>query len=97
VRRQRWRALLVRRWRHRRVWRPTQASRRRPTYQRLVANGLASGFAADVGAALHFIDGTLAEVVTSRPPARAYKVERRCAGDVHEEPLPARDLGAPRP
>jgi dipeptidase E len=70
--------------------------RRRPTYQALVADGLASGFAADVGAALHFIDGALSEVVTSRPSARAYKVERR-GGDVSEEPLPARDLGAPHP
>jgi peptidase E len=70
--------------------------RRRPTYQRLVADGLASGFAADVGAALHFIDGALAEVVTSRPHAHAYRVERRRDGDVHEEPLPARDLDSLR-
>jgi dipeptidase E len=71
--------------------------RRRPTYQRLVADGLAPGFAADVGAALHFIDGALAEVVTSRPHAHAYRVEHLGGGDVSEEPLPARDLGAPRP
>ena len=70
--------------------------RRRPTYQRLVADGLASGFGADVGAALHFIDGALAEVVTSRPHAHAYRVGRRRDGDVHEEPLPARDLDSLR-
>jgi dipeptidase E len=46
------------------------------TIQELVADGLASGLAADIGAALHFIDGALSEVVTSRPSARAYKVER---------------------
>jgi dipeptidase E len=70
--------------------------RRRPAYQRLVADGMASGFAADVGAALHFIDGAVSEVVTSRLHARAYRVERGRGGDVHEEPLPARYLGALR-
>jgi hypothetical protein len=54
---------------------------------------MASGYAADVGAALHFVDGTLVEVVTSRPRARAYAVDLR-DGQVHEEPLAVRYLGA---
>jgi dipeptidase E len=70
--------------------------RRRPTDQQLVAEGLPPGFAADVGGALHCIDGALAEIVTSRPHVRAYRVERRRSGDVHEEPLPVHHLGAPQ-
>jgi hypothetical protein len=41
---------------------------------------------------LHFIDGTLAEVVTSRPDAAAYRVERRQDG-VDEQKLASRYLG----
>lgn len=67
--------------------------RRRPTYRRLVAEGMAPGYAADDGAALHFVGTELHEVVTSRPEAAAYRVERR-AGVVVEERLPARYLGA---
>jgi dipeptidase E len=67
--------------------------RRRPSYQRMVREGMQSGYAADVGAALHFIDGGLTEVVTSRPQAGAYRLEHR-DGDLHEERLPARYLGA---
>jgi dipeptidase E len=66
--------------------------RRRPTYQRLIREGMPSGYAADVGAALHFVDGALTEVVTSRPQAGAYRLECR-EGDAHEEKLPARYLG----
>jgi peptidase E len=67
---------------------------RRPTYHRLLGEGMAAGFAADDGAALHFVDGALREVVTSRPAARAYRVERD--GDaVDERALAGRFLGAP--
>jgi dipeptidase E len=66
--------------------------RRRPTYQRLVREGMPPGYAADDGAALVFIDGQLAEVVTSRPKAAAYRVERR-DGDLHEERHRGRYLG----
>jgi dipeptidase E len=50
---------------------------RRPAYRALVDAGtLAAGYAADDGAALCFdADGALAEVVASRPDARAYRVE----------------------
>lgn len=65
---------------------------RRPAYQRLIREGMPSGIAADVGAALHFVDGALAEVVTSRPSARAYRLERS-GGGFHDEVLPSRYLG----
>lgn len=66
---------------------------RRPTYQRLIAEGaLPDGYAAADGAAL--ICGTeLAEVVASRPAARGYRVVRRPAGDTVETELPTRYLG----
>jgi dipeptidase E len=67
--------------------------RRRPTYQRLIRDGMPSGFAADVGAALYFVDGALAEVVTSRPDAAAYRVQRVQDG-VDEQKLVSRYLGA---
>ena len=45
------------------------------------------------GCAAHFRDTTLAEVVTSRPEARAYQVERASeGGDATETPLTARLL-----
>ncbi len=66
---------------------------RRPTYHALVARGMAAGYAADDGAALHFVDGALHETVASRPGARAYRVERAQDGAVLETPLPARYLG----
>lgn len=67
--------------------------RRRPACRQLLSEGLRSGFAADVGAALHFIDGTLAEVVTSRPSAGAYRVGLE-AGEFREQALPTRYLGS---
>jgi peptidase E len=68
-------------------------ARRRPTYHRLVAKGeLAAGYAADDGAGLHFVGTRLAEVVTSRPRAGAYRVER-AGGRVAETRLDARYLG----
>ena len=66
---------------------------RRPTYHRLIADGLHSGYAADDGAALHFRGSELVEVVSSRPQAAAYRVEL-VEGHVIETRLPARFLGA---
>jgi peptidase E len=65
--------------------------RRRPTYQRFVADGGGAGFGIDDGAAMHFVDGALREVVSSRPAARAWRVAR--GDDVEELPLPSRFLG----
>jgi peptidase E len=67
---------------------------RRPTYRRLVAEGvLEDGWAADDGAALVFAGEAIEEVVASRPGATAYRVTRD--GDTaREERLAARYLGA---
>jgi peptidase E len=67
--------------------------RRRPTYHRLVAEGLVAGLAADDEAAIHFVGTELAEVVASGPDARVYRVEV-VDGEVRETPLPARLLRA---
>jgi peptidase E len=65
--------------------------KRRPAYQRFVGDGGGPGFGVDVGAALHFVDGALREVVSSRPTARAWRVAR--GDDVEELPMPTRFLG----
>jgi dipeptidase E len=50
---------------------------RRPTYRKLVASGkILEGYAADDGAALHYIDGKLKGAVASRPRAKAYRLTR---------------------
>jgi len=61
--------------------------RRRSVYRSLVDGGFPAGFAADDGAALHFVGTELREVVASRPEARAYRVERGL-----ETPIAARQL-----
>jgi peptidase E len=67
---------------------------RRSTFKRLVGAGeLGDGWAADDGAALVFTGRELSEVVTSRPDARAYRVERAANGGVRERALAARYLG----
>ena len=60
---------------------------RRPTYRRLVADGMAPGYAADDDAAFVFSGGELPEVVSQRVGARGYRV-----GEDGEEPLEARLL-----
>jgi dipeptidase E len=70
---------------------------RRPTFRRLVGDGrLPDGWAADDGAALHFGGVDLAEVVSSRQNARAYRVERvigEGANGATETELATRFLG----
>ncbi len=64
---------------------------RRPLYHRLIAAGtLADGSAGDAGAAAHFVDDTLTELIADRPGASAYRVE---AG-ITETRLKTRFLGA---
>jgi peptidase E len=49
---------------------------RRPLYHRLIADGtLAAGIACDDGAAAHFTDDELTELLADRPGAGAYRVE----------------------
>jgi peptidase E len=62
--------------------------RRRPVYTELVAGGFPPGLAADDGVGLHFRGTELAEVVTVRPGATAYRLEPG-----GETPLEARLLG----
>ncbi len=51
-------------------------ARRRPLYQRLVADGaLPPGYAADDGVALHYVDGVLHEAVRDREGAAAWRVQ----------------------
>lgn len=67
---------------------------RRPAYHRFVKAGMLGGYAADDGVGLHFIDGSLRHVVSSRPDAKGYKVELQ--GDtVVEAPLATQFLGCP--
>jgi len=55
---------------------------RRPLYHRLVADGaLPGGIACDDGAAAHFTDETLTELIADRPTSIAYRVTRKSIGD----------------
>jgi len=65
---------------------------RRPTFHRLIREGVQSGYAADDAAALHFRGSELVGVVTSRENAAAYRVEL-VNGQVVENRLDARFLG----
>ncbi|WP_422462385.1 MULTISPECIES: Type 1 glutamine amidotransferase-like domain-containing protein [unclassified Endozoicomonas] len=60
---------------------------RRPAYQELIKHGrLSPGIAADDGVGLHYINGELSRVVSSRPGAAAYRVEME-AGQLVETRL----------
>ena len=68
---------------------------RRPLYQALVASGsLPAGIACEDGAAAHFVDDALAEVVTDRPGARGYLVDRSDGDAAAETPVKGRFLPA---
>lgn len=65
---------------------------RRPTFQRLVQEQkVRSGWAADDGVALHFIGTAFERAVSSRPSARAWRVE--CGDGVAETPVVPHYLG----
>ncbi len=68
---------------------------RRDAYHRFMSAGMAPGYAASDGAALHFRGETLARVVASRPKAAAYWVEE-VRGSISEVELPVRWLGESR-
>jgi len=65
---------------------------RRPTYHGLVRGGFPAGYAADDGAALHFVDTTLEACLASRPAAGVYRVQAE-SETVRETALPVRLLG----
>ncbi len=67
---------------------------RRPFYHRLVGEGFPAGYAVDDDAALRFVGRDLAEVVSARAGATAYRVENQ-GNQVLETPLEARQLGTP--
>lgn len=66
---------------------------RRPAYQRFIGEQkLGAGYAADDGAALHFIGTQLHRVVSSRPAAKAYRVSWT-GTEIEETSLPTDFLG----
>ncbi len=66
---------------------------RRAAFHKHLLDGMPSGYGAEDGAALRFVGDELVEVVSSRPEARAYRLERR-ASLVRETRLATRYLGA---
>jgi dipeptidase E len=60
---------------------------RRPRYRELVDGGFPEGVAADDGVGIHYVGTEIAEVVTCRPGAAAYRVTRD-----GEERLEAKEL-----
>jgi dipeptidase E len=70
---------------------------RRTAFLEAVGAGLPSGYGVGDGAALHFVDTDLVEVVSSRPGARARYVTPDGQGGAVEEELPVRYLGEPVP
>ena len=64
---------------------------RRPLYHKLISEGFPGGYAIDDDAAIHFVGTEIAEVVSCRDEATAYRVELQ-NGKVVETPLEARQL-----
>ena len=65
---------------------------RRSAFRDAIATGMAPGYGVGDAAALHFVGTELAEVVCSRPGARAVYVSAASDGDVVERELEARCL-----
>jgi dipeptidase E len=68
---------------------------RRAAFHDAVAAGMAPGYGAGDGAALHFVGTELAEVVSSRRTARAVHLSEDGNGGVRERELAVRYLGCP--
>jgi dipeptidase E len=68
---------------------------RRDAFVAAVADGMPPGYGAGDGSALRFVGTELAEVVSSRPGARAFHVGPDGEGGALERELPVRYLGAP--
>ena len=69
-----------------------EEARRPSLHEHLAAGRLPDGYACDDFAAVHLVDGQLAEAVASRRDASAYRVSRAEDGTVTEEPLAVRSL-----
>ncbi len=69
---------------------------RRAAFHKHLLDGMPPGYAAEDGAALRFVGDELVEVISSRPEARAYRLERR-GPRVVETRLATRYLGAEEP
>jgi peptidase E len=52
-----------------------RGSKRRASYHRFLLEGMRGGYAAEDGAALHFVGEELSRVVASRPQARGYRLD----------------------
>jgi dipeptidase E len=65
---------------------------RRPAYHKAISDGMPGGYATDDGVALHFINGNLHNVVSSRPKAQGYKIQMQ-GDNIEESPLPTKFLG----
>jgi peptidase E len=65
---------------------------RRRAFHRVIAQTAVPGYAAEDGVALHFAGQSLADVVSSRSGAAAYRVEQ-VGGRIVETRLPCRFLG----
>ncbi len=68
---------------------------RREAYHQWLLDGMRPGYAADDGAAVHFVGADVAQVVASRGDARAYRVEA-VGGRVVTTQLATRYLGDPK-
>ncbi|MDF1815645.1 MAG: peptidase E [Verrucomicrobiales bacterium] len=67
--------------------------KRRPAYHQFIKEGLPAGYAADDGAALHFLGTKLVEAISSRQNASAYFVEKDQSGETTEKKISTRFLG----
>ena len=67
---------------------------RRTAFEQAVADGIRPGYGAGDGTALHFVGTELAEVVSSRPHARAHFVSADGEGGTLSRELAVRYLGA---
>jgi dipeptidase E len=71
--------------------------KRKPKFRSMVRSGeLAAGYAVDDGVALHFVNGKLENVVSSRPSAGALYFQKR-NGRLEESSLSPIRLAAPKP
>jgi dipeptidase E len=70
--------------------------RRPESYRRFIASAGSPGWAVDDGVALHYVDGKLLRLVSSRPDARAYRYTP-AGGDATVETVEPIYLGTPAP